>query len=1030
MLKTPVPYISHSHIRHDDHVDYLVSHGEEMHLEYPCDSCGGSDVHGSFADAGRHKQQNYHVRFFRPANTAFNFVRWIERKYDLEADKERSLGHIAPASIKPTMSSSSIAGTSDEKLLDGKTLDQGISSGRSKFHVRYICCASEIPPIRSVIEPQNGVEKISFDISTKTLYVEHKSVVSAQELCDRLNNQGFGATIIENGFKKKRPAVYVTSVFRIEPDEVEGVSSALDSFDPGFVQSFKMEGPTLKVIHDSGKVTAEGILEKVHREGRSEARIEIDGGDEAAWLDAIAEVEPEAPTEQMEVATYPKPTVIISGILWIVSMVSFAGGKLEYLKYVGLLSVAFGLPPIALKATRALARIQFDVNCLMFFASLGAIGLQEYPEAAAVVFLFAASEWLEARATTRARVALNAIVHLRPDVAYVIHPKTRELIKVPASSVPVGAVVSVRPGDKVPCDGYVVEGSSIVDESSLTGESKPITKFLDSKVSGGTVNVGVAPIDVRTTSTSDDSAVARLIRLVEEAQTNRSETEKMVDNFARWYTPMIVFGAISMCTIPWAFGKDVGEEWTANGLILIVVACPCALIISTPVSYVAGLAATAQRGVVIKGGAYLEALGTTTAIYFDKTGTLTKGEFAMLELVVVSQDYSREEALQYLTIMEERASHPVAQALVVAARNESAMPPKSLRLEKHEIVAGEGIIGVVNGRDVFVGNERLFEGKGWLKELSADITSRIEGWKSLGGTVGFLGISDAGIVCAFVCADAVRPEAKAVLQNLKALGISAFMLTGDNRHAARKIGEQVGLPREYIKSELLPDEKLEIIISHSEFQDITPNKYSLCSKRRAVMMCGDGVNDAPSLAAADIGVAMGEGAALAMETADATLLDSNLEKLEYSIRMGRRVIRKIKENVVFSITVKFVVLGFTLAGSGKLWAAIASDVGAMLLVTLNAMTLLPSRAQKTTNTSEKSALLVQRRKLAEATECESGCCTGGTLEPASTSVEKGCDSGCCAGIDSNQATSFIEKECSSGCRTGTSRMSDQKLHCM
>lgn len=274
-----------------------------------------------------------------------------------------------------------------------------------------------------------------------------------------------------------------------------------------------------------------------------------------------------------------------------------------------LLAVAIGLPPIAIKASRTLRRFQFDVNCLMFFAALGAVALQEFTEAAAVTFLFSLSEWLEVRATARARDALSAIVHLRPEIANLVHPRTGNIVVVPAGAVPVGGLVSVRTGDKIPCDGVVVEGISTVDESSLTGESRPVRKSPMDVVSGGTVNSGNTQLMVRTTATADDSAVARLIRLVEEAQANRSETEKLVDEFARIYTPIVVLVALIMCSIPWAWGREVGATWTHNGLVLIVVACPCALIISTPVSYVAGLAATAQRGVLIKGGAHLEALG-------------------------------------------------------------------------------------------------------------------------------------------------------------------------------------------------------------------------------------------------------------------------------------------------------------------------------------------------------------------------------------------------------------------------------------
>lgn len=485
----------------------------------------------------------------------------------------------------------------------------------------------------------------------------------------------------------------------------------------------------------------------------------------------------------------------------------------------------------------------------MLFASLGAVALQEYAEAAAVVFLFTISEWLEVRATSRARFALKSIVQLRPDKANMVHPSTKELFVVPASAVPVGALVSVKTGDKIPCDGVVVEGQSTVNESSLTGESRPISKSPGDEVSGGTVNSGLAQLMVRTTRTSENSAVSKLIRLVEEAQANRSQTEQLVDEFAKFYTPLIVISAIFMVSIPWAFGPEQGRLWTNNGLILIVVACPCALIISTPVSYVAGLAATAQKGVLIKGGATLEALGVVKHVLFDKTGTLTTGHFELLHLKVLGTGKSREQVFQYLSLMEERASHPVAQAIINGAKNEKVeVPRKSMLLEKHTIVEGEGVVGVINGLEVHVGNERLFNRLGLLERLSEQERNEISSWSALGGTVGFMSIQGEGIVCAFCAADRVRAEAAKVVRNLKKQGVTVTMLTGDNQDAAFSIGEQVGLSgNEEVRARLLPEEKLHHVGGLSGGNKNLSIISNPCSSKRLVLMCGDGVNDAPAV---------------------------------------------------------------------------------------------------------------------------------------------------------------------------------------
>ena len=477
----------------------------------------------------------------------------------------------------------------------------------------------------------------------------------------------------------------------------------------------------------------------------------------------------------------------------------------------------------------------------MLFASIGAVALQEFAEAAAVVFLFAISEWLEVRATARARRALSAIVHLRPDKANLVHPTTRELITVPAESVPVGALLSVRTGDKIPCDGVVVEGMSTADESSLTGESRPIRKGPEDKVSGGTVNSGLSELVVKTTATTENSAVSRLVRLVEEAQANRSETEKLIDEFARWYTPIIVLAAVAMCTIPWAFGEDTGREWTFNGLILIVVACPCAMIISTPVSYVAGLAATAQKGILIKGGATLEALGVAKNICFDKTGTLTNGEFAVMHFRIVPNSLPRNQVLQYLSLMEERASHPVAQALVTAARNEQVTVPAEMILEKHKIIAGEGVEGVVNGLAISVGNERMFDRVGLLNHLDKSVEAEVESWKMLGGTIGFMSIEGHGIVCGFCATDGVREESARVLNKLRKKGINMTMLTGDNKDAALAVGRQIGLKNDQIKPKLLPEEKLKFIEDLSCSHDLNRSAVCMpCGSGDVTLMVGDG----------------------------------------------------------------------------------------------------------------------------------------------------------------------------------------------
>ncbi len=608
---------------------------------------------------------------------------------------------------------------------------------------------------------------------------------------------------------------------------------------------------------------------------------------------------------------------------------------------------------------------------MMVTAAFGALALGEYDEAASVSFLFAVSEFLEGRASTKARKAMSEICALRPDHANVIHPITKEIVVVPADRVPLGSLISVRTGDKIAADGVVVEGSTSIDESSLTGESTPVQKNIGDEVSGGTINTGQTQLVIRTTTTVEDSAVSRLIRLVEEAQSNRSPTEMMVDSFARSYTPSVILVATMMCTLPWYFGTETGRQWTLNGLIIIVIACPCALTISTPVTYAAGLAATAKRGVIIKGGAKLEAMGSVDRIVFDKTGTLTKGKFSVTHLNVVGTSKTRQEMLGLLSLMQERASHPIASSLVQAAKNEGVSVPRQTIVTDHQILKGEGIMAKVNGQQhVFVGNRRLFDRLGMFDMLSSSNQNLIEEWEETGGTIGFIGSRSNGIFGMFCVKDSVREEAKDAIKELKEAGIESYMCTGDSDAMAHSVAKEVGIHEHCVNSELLPEDKLNFV---ERLRRPAPKRLALCRQKQYVLFCGDGVNDAPALAAADIGVSMGEGAAMALEMSDVTLMDSRLTKLPYVIEMGQRVLRTVKENIIISFVAKFTVVVLTFMGKMTLLYAIAADVGVMLLVTLNGMKLLPNDTfdlSRKTRSRRRRRIVNQRDGLGKNTDFE------------------------------------------------------------
>lgn len=629
-------------------------------------------------------------------------------------------------------------------------------------------------------------------------------------------------------------------------------------------------------------------------------------------------------------------TIILSGLFWILSIFGHFYDN-TILEIMGLFAVLFGLPPVAKKAFRTLRRRQFDANCMMVTAALGAVALQQFDEAASVSFLFAISEYLEDRATRKARKAMDDIIHLRPDYANLIDNDTGEIKIVPVNDLDVGDLVSIRMGDKIPSDGVVVEGFSQIDEASLTGESRPINKGVGDVVSGGTINVGNTRLVVRITALVEDSAVSRLIRLVEESASSRSPTEQLVDAFARSYTPTVIFVAVFLCTIPWFWGNEIGRRWTLNGLIIIVIACPCALTISTPVTYAAGLAATAKKGIIVKGGAKLEALGKVKRIVFDKTGTLTEGKFRLVDLQVVGLKRTRREVLELLAVMEGPSSHPLAATLVNAAKDEGVISSNNISVTDHSILKGEGVTAIVNGKQTYVGNVRLFKRLGMYDDLVDGERNKVKKWNDEGSTVGLIGMEGLGIIGIFCVADAVRAEAKDVVQALISDGIEIFMLTGDGSGPAFAVASEVGIPQDYVQSQFLPEDKLHYVASMLK----SSKKGSLFNSQELLLMCGDGVNDAPALAVADVGVAMGEGAALALEISDVTLMDSNLSKLLFSIETGMRVIVTVQENIAVSVAAKIAVIILTFMGKMSLLGAIASDVGVMLLVSINGMKLLP-----------------------------------------------------------------------------------------
>lgn len=571
-------------------------------------------------------------------------------------------------------------------------------------------------------------------------------------------------------------------------------------------------------------------------------------------------------------------------------------------------------------ARRALVSLRtrnIDINVLMLVAVLGAVALGDWLEAAAVVVLFALAQWLEVRTLDRARQAIRALLDLSPVEALVQRPDGERRMRL--DEVAVGDVLIVRPGEKVPLDGVIVAGRGDVNEAPLTGESLPVDKAPGATVFAGTIN-GHGALEVQVSRLRRDTRLARIVHLVETAQAQRAPVQSFVERFARVYTPVVIGLAVLVALVPWLAGGD-GRTWIYRALTLLVTACPCALVISTPVSMVSALAGAARRGVLIKGGAHLERLAGVRVVAFDKTGTLTRGELGV-HFVRTVDGISPQELLRLVGPVEQRAKHPVAAAIAAhAAIKVGALP----RASAVTLFPGLGVEGTVDGHSVLVGNARLLASRVPLPDgLELDGALKAEG-----GALALAAVDGrfAGIITLH---DQPRESAREAVELLRRQGIAhVTMLTGDQADAASHIGDLAGIEDQ--RSALLPDEK------HAAIRELRETYGS-------VLMVGDGINDAPALAVADVGMAMGAAASdAALETADVALLSGELLRVPYALRLAKATLRNIHVNVAIALGLKVIVLAAAAAGVATLWMAILADTGASVIVVVNALRLLRAR---------------------------------------------------------------------------------------
>lgn len=565
-----------------------------------------------------------------------------------------------------------------------------------------------------------------------------------------------------------------------------------------------------------------------------------------------------------------------------------------------------------------LIKLDFSMESLMTIAIIGAAFIGEWAEGSIVVILFAISEALERFSMDKARQSIRSLMDIAPKEALIRRNNVEQLISV--DKIDIDDIMIIKPGQKIAMDGLVINGHSSVNQAAITGESVPVEKQLDDEVFAGTLNEeGV--LEVRVTKKVTDTTIAKIIHLVEEAQGERAPAQAFVDKFAKYYTPFIIIMALMIVVVPPLFFGGDWNKWLYQGLSILVVGCPCSLVISTPVSIVSAIGNAAKNGVLVKGGVYLEEIGHLRAIAFDKTGTLTKGKPVVTDFITTSSDTG----INYLSIissLESLSQHPLASAILNEA-DKTNVDYKSIQIEDFQSITGKGLTGIYQNIRYYIGNPKLFSAS-VIEETAVKVQYRQ--FQEQGKTAMYFG-TDEQILGVIAVADEVRDSSADVISELHKLSIEhTIMLTGDNTKTAESIGRQLGVTE--IKGDLMPQEKLDSI-------------KALRTTYNKVAMVGDGINDAPALAASTVGIAMGgAGTDTALETADVALMGDDLQKLPFIVRLSRQTLKVIKQNITFSLGIKLLALLLVIPGWLTLWIAIVADMGATLLVTLNGLRLM------------------------------------------------------------------------------------------
>ena len=774
----------------------------------------------------------------------------------------------------------------------------------SVCHIAKMDCPTEEQLIRSRLKGIRGIEELRFNLMERKLTVTHR-LEDDGEILDALEGLGMEAR------RETAPSSVRQSVFRVPdmccPTEAELIRGRLS----------KLAG-------------VEGLdCNLMQREVVVKHRL----SDERQLLDVLRSLGMNAELATPASTTAASPPAAASMPHWLplaLSGAAAAGAEItvwatgrEHSPWViglAVLSIGVGGRETLRKGWLALRNFTLNINFLMTIAIAGAVAIGEWPEAAMVTFLFALAEMIEGYSLERARNAIRSLMELTPETA-TVRDEAGNWREVDASSIQVGQGVRVKPGERIPLDGTVTAGHSSVNQAPITGESLPVEKKPGDPVFAGSVNER-GSFEFEVTANKGNTTLDRIVRAVQEAQSERAPTQRFVDQFARYYTPAIVGLALLVAALPPLLFAQPFAPWLYKALVLLVIACPCALVISTPVTVVSGLAAAARCGILVKGGVYLEEGRKLKVVALDKTGTLTHGRPAVTDVVPLIEE-AADELLHLAASLNVHSEHPVAGAMVGhCATAHGDRPCVLLPVTEFEAITGRGVRGKINGRTHFVGSHRLTEENRVCGPRVEEALDRLE----REGKTAVVLTSDQQALAVLGVADTLRDTSVEAVRQLRELGIRVVMLTGDNELTARAIAERVGI--DTVRSGLLPEDKL---IALEELR----------AQYGAAGMVGDGINDAPALAKAAIGFAMGAaGTDTALETADVALMQDDLRKLPLFIRLSRRTAQILTQNIALAIGIKVVFFALAFSGKATLWMAVFADMGASLLVVFNGLRLL------------------------------------------------------------------------------------------